>query len=65
MKDYPSETDVLLCEIERPFTQNVSITFARKIAELCRIYFKIASECIGEDEVRKRRDYLILTEDNS
>lgn len=23
---------------------------------LCQIYFEIAAECIGEDEVRKRRD---------
>ena len=56
MKDYPSELDVLLCEIELPITQNVSLAFAKKTAELCRIYFEIAVECIGEDEVRKQRD---------
>jgi hypothetical protein len=28
-------------------------------ALLSRIYFEIAAECIGEDEVRKRRDALI------
>lgn len=25
-------------------------------AELCRIYFEIAAEAIGEEEVRKQRD---------
>lgn len=28
---------------------------------LCRLYFEIASECIGEDEVRKRRDSRIAS----
>lgn len=27
--------------------------------ELCKIYFEIASEAIGEDEVRRRRDKII------
>ena len=27
--------------------------------ELCEIYFNIAAEIIGEDEVRKRRDEVI------
>ena len=58
-RKWPNQTrDVKRLEMSAHYTgcREAFYAGAGTAADLCRIYFEIAAECIGEDEVRKRRD---------
>jgi hypothetical protein len=58
-RKWPNQTrDVKRLEMSAHYTgcREAFYAGAGAAADLCRIYFEIAAECIGEDEVRKRRD---------
>ena len=58
-RKWPNQTrDVKRLEMSAHYTgcREAFYAGAGVAADLCRIYFEIAAECIGEGEVRKRRD---------
>ena len=58
-RKWPHQTrDVKRLEMSAHYTgcREAFYAGAGAAADLCRIYFEIAAECIGDDEVRKRRD---------
>lgn len=58
-RKWPNQTrDVKRLEMSAHYTgcREAFYAGAGAAADLCRIYFEIAAECIGDAEVRKRRD---------